>query len=173
MVMMLMMIVIIIIKIMHFCLICSIFMYTWIFHFFYIFLPHISIHTITLSYIHLFIYMNMYTNFYTHFYHYIGKIGFNIKPDFPILLSKIFYAIYVTLFIDKFKKKFLHEFVPSLKKDKRQSYVFNRWDIYTYIYIYTYICVVIFLYLYLIGCSLRFTLAEDKFLTPLVCNLLK
>jgi hypothetical protein len=63
---------------------------------------------------------------YTYFHHYIGKIGFNIKPDFPVLLSKVFYALYITNFIDLFKSKFLHVFLPHLKENRRQSYVVNR-----------------------------------------------
>jgi hypothetical protein len=57
-----------------------------------------------------------------------------------VLLSKVFYALYITNFIDLFKSKFLHVFLPHLKENRRQSYVVNRWDSCIYKYIYGCIC---------------------------------
>ena len=54
------------------------------------------------------------------------KIGFRIRPDFPALLSRVSYAIYIANFIDLFKGQFLRIFFPSLIENRRQSYVVNR-----------------------------------------------
>ena len=54
------------------------------------------------------------------------KIGFRIRPDFPLLLSRVSYAIYIANFIDLFKGQFLRIFFPSLVENRRQSYVVNR-----------------------------------------------
>lgn len=54
------------------------------------------------------------------------KMGFRIRPDFPNLLSRVSYAIYIANFIDLFKGQFLRIFFPSLVENRRQSYVVNR-----------------------------------------------
>jgi len=54
------------------------------------------------------------------------KMGFRIRPDFPTLLSRVSYAIYIANFIDLFKGQFLRIFFPSLAENRRQSYVVNR-----------------------------------------------
>eukprot|EP01036_Dinobryon_divergens_P029023 gene29023-38069_t len=56
----------------------------------------------------------------------LNQVGFRIRPDLPILLSTVSYALFITEFIDKFKEEFLHTFLPSLKDNRRQSYVVNR-----------------------------------------------
>lgn len=56
------------------------------------------------------------------------KLGFNIRPDLPILMSKVLYALYIANFIDLFKTKFLHQFLPKLADNRRQSYVVNRFS---------------------------------------------
>ncbi len=56
----------------------------------------------------------------------LNQVGFRIRPDLPLLLSTVSYALYITEFIDKFKEEFLHTFLPSLKENRRQSYVVNR-----------------------------------------------
>lgn len=54
------------------------------------------------------------------------KIGFRIRPDFPSLLSRVSYAIYIANFVDLFKGQFLKLLFPSLGSDRRQNYVVNR-----------------------------------------------
>lgn len=54
------------------------------------------------------------------------KVGFRIRSDFPGLLSRVSYALYVAHFIDLFKSRFLHTFIPSLSDNRRQSYVVKR-----------------------------------------------
>ena len=54
------------------------------------------------------------------------KVGFRIRSDFPGLLSRVSYALYVAHFIDLFKSKFLLTFFPSLSDNRRQSYVVKR-----------------------------------------------
>ncbi len=54
------------------------------------------------------------------------KVGFRIRSDFPVLLSRISYALYIAHFVDLFKSKFLHTFFPSLVDNRRQSYVVKR-----------------------------------------------
>jgi small-conductance mechanosensitive channel len=56
----------------------------------------------------------------------LGKLGFHMRSDLPILLSKVMYALYIANFIDLFKTKFLHMFLPNLSENRRQSYVVNR-----------------------------------------------
>ena len=56
----------------------------------------------------------------------LGKLGFHMRADLPILLSKVMYALYISNFIDLFKTKFLHMFLPNLSENRRQSYVVNR-----------------------------------------------
>ena len=56
----------------------------------------------------------------------LSKLGFHMRPDLPILLSKVMYALYISNFIDLFKTKFLHMFLPNLSENRRQSYVVNR-----------------------------------------------
>lgn len=56
----------------------------------------------------------------------LNQVGFHIRPDLPILLSSVSYSLYITEFIDKFKEEFLHTFLPSLKDNRRQTYVVNR-----------------------------------------------
>ena len=57
---------------------------------------------------------------------FLGKLGFHMRADLPILLSKVMYALYISNFIDLFKTKFLHMFLPNLSENRRQSYVVNR-----------------------------------------------
>ena len=54
------------------------------------------------------------------------KVGFRIRSDFPVLLSRISYALYIAHFVDLFKSKFLHTFFPGLIDNRRQSYVVKR-----------------------------------------------
>lgn len=54
------------------------------------------------------------------------KVGFRIRSDFPVLLSRISYALYIANFVDLFKSKFLHTFFPGLIDNRRQSYVVKR-----------------------------------------------
>jgi small-conductance mechanosensitive channel len=56
----------------------------------------------------------------------LSKLGFHIRPDLSILLSKVMYALYISNFIDLFKTRFLHVFLPNLSENRRQSYVVNR-----------------------------------------------
>ena len=56
----------------------------------------------------------------------LGKLGFHMRADLSILLSKVMYALYISNFIDLFKTKFLHMFLPNLSENRRQSYVVNR-----------------------------------------------
>jgi hypothetical protein len=56
----------------------------------------------------------------------LNKLGFHIRPDFPILISRVAYALYAAHFVDIFKSKFLHDLFPALGENRRQSYVVNR-----------------------------------------------
>ena len=56
----------------------------------------------------------------------LTKLGFHIRSDLPILISKVLYAMYITHFIDLFKTRFMSVFLPSLTENRRQSYVFTR-----------------------------------------------
>ena len=56
----------------------------------------------------------------------LNQLGFRIRPDLPVLLSTVSYSLYMTEFIDKFKEEFLQTFFPTLKENRRQSYVVNR-----------------------------------------------
>lgn len=56
----------------------------------------------------------------------LGKLGLRIRNDFPQLLARVSYALYVTNFVDMFKSRFLHTFWPKLAESRRQSYVVNR-----------------------------------------------
>jgi hypothetical protein len=56
----------------------------------------------------------------------LNKLGFHIRSDFPILLSRVAYALYAAHFVDIFKSKFLHNLFPNLSENRRQSYVVNR-----------------------------------------------
>jgi MscS family membrane protein len=56
----------------------------------------------------------------------LTKLGFHIRSDLPILISKVLYAMYITHFIDLFKSRFMNVFLPSLTENRRQAYVFTR-----------------------------------------------
>lgn len=53
-------------------------------------------------------------------------LGFRIRHDFPTLISRVSYALFITSFVDLFSKKFLNIYVPELNDNKRQKYVLNK-----------------------------------------------
>jgi len=56
----------------------------------------------------------------------LGKLGFSMRADLPLLISKVLYAMYITHFVDLFKTKFMHVFFPALTENRRSAYVFAR-----------------------------------------------
>ena len=56
----------------------------------------------------------------------LTKLGFHIRADLPILISKVLYAMYITHWIDLFKTRFMPVFLPALAENRRSSYVFTR-----------------------------------------------
>jgi small-conductance mechanosensitive channel len=56
----------------------------------------------------------------------LGRVGFNIRPDLPDLLSRISYALFLAQFADLFKTQFLRTFFPKVGESKRQSYIINK-----------------------------------------------
>lgn len=56
----------------------------------------------------------------------LANLGFNIRADFPSLLSRISYALFMAQFADMFKAQFLRSFFPKVSESKRQSYMVNK-----------------------------------------------
>jgi small-conductance mechanosensitive channel len=54
------------------------------------------------------------------------SIGFRIRADFPTLISRVSYALFLTQFIDLFTKKFTTQYLPQVKDNKRQQYVLTK-----------------------------------------------
>jgi len=54
------------------------------------------------------------------------ELGLRIRPDFADILSRLSYLFYMGNFLDLFKSKFVHIFLPALTEDRRKNYVFNR-----------------------------------------------
>ena len=52
----------------------------------------------------------------------LTKLGFHIRADLPILISKVLYAMYITHWIDLFKTRFMPVFLPALAENRRSSY---------------------------------------------------
>eukprot|EP00598_Pedospumella_elongata_P006681 CAMPEP_0184984206 /NCGR_PEP_ID=MMETSP1098-20130426/13219_1 /TAXON_ID=89044 /ORGANISM="Spumella elongata, Strain CCAP 955/1" /LENGTH=474 /DNA_ID=CAMNT_0027508151 /DNA_START=335 /DNA_END=1756 /DNA_ORIENTATION=+ len=56
----------------------------------------------------------------------LTRLGFDIRPDFPDLLSRISYALFLAQFADLFKSRFLRSFFPQVGESKRQSYMVDK-----------------------------------------------
>lgn len=56
----------------------------------------------------------------------LARLGFNVRADFPSLLSRISYALFLAQFADMFKAQFLRSFFPKVGESKRQSYMVNK-----------------------------------------------
>lgn len=54
------------------------------------------------------------------------RLGFNIHPEFPSLVSRISYALFMAQFADMFKSRFLRSFFPKVGDSKRQSYMVDK-----------------------------------------------
>lgn len=54
------------------------------------------------------------------------RLGFNIQPEFPGLLSRISYALFMAQFLDMFKSRFLRSFFPKVGDSKRQTYMVDK-----------------------------------------------
>lgn len=57
---------------------------------------------------------------------FLVRLGLRIRPEFPMILSRLSYLFYGANFLDHFKAKFVHLFFPSMTEDRRKNYVFNR-----------------------------------------------
>ena len=56
----------------------------------------------------------------------LTRLGFDIRSDFPDLLSRISYALFLAQFADLFKSRFLRSFFPQVGESKRQSYMVDK-----------------------------------------------
>lgn len=56
----------------------------------------------------------------------LTRLGFNLRPGLPDLLSRISYTLFFTHFVDRFKSQFLRVFFPQAAQSRRQSYLINK-----------------------------------------------
>jgi len=56
----------------------------------------------------------------------LAKLGLNIRPDVPNLLSNISYTLFMAQFLDRFKLQFLRTFFPKIGESRRSSYMVNK-----------------------------------------------
>lgn len=56
----------------------------------------------------------------------LTRLGFNLRPGLPDLLSRISYTLFFTHFVDRFKSQFLRVFFPHAVESRRQSYLINK-----------------------------------------------
>lgn len=57
----------------------------------------------------------------------LSKLGFRVKADFPLFLSKFFFILFSFSSVDKLKRKFVALSFPG-SDSKRQVYVFNKFS---------------------------------------------